>query len=294
MMTVSSMTGFARAEGAQDGYAWTWEVRSVNGKGLDVRSRLFGGERLEPAVRDAVSKRFKRGSIGVTLNVVRPDDTASYRVNRDLLGDLISLTEELDASSKLDAGTIADLLNVRGVLEAVEQTEDEDSRDARDAEILKTLDEVLGQLAENRAEEGAKLQALLNGHIDRIEEIVTAAENCAGARADAIRARLKRQIGELMDANQFDADRLHQEAALIATKVDVREEIDRLKAHIVAARDMLKKGGPTGRKLDFLCQEFNREANTLCSKANDIDLTNCGMELKVTIDQLREQVQNVE
>jgi uncharacterized protein (TIGR00255 family) len=210
------------------------------------------------------------------------------------LGDLISLTEELDASSKLDAGTIADLLNVRGVLEAVEQTEDEDSRDARDAEILKTLDVVLGQLAENRAEEGAKLQALLNGHIDRIEEIVTAAENCAGARVDAIRARLKRQIGELMDANQFDADRLHQEAALIATKVDVREEIDRLKAHIVAARDMLKKGGPTGRKLDFLCQEFNREANTLCSKANDIDLTNCGMELKVTIDQLREQVQNVE
>lgn len=293
-MTVSSMTGFGRAEGAGEGFGWVWELRSVNGKGLDVRARLNGAERLEAPVRDAVSKAFKRGNIGVTLNVTRPGENTSYRINRDLLADLVRLAEEFDNSSKLAAGTIADLLNVRGVLEAVEQTEDDASREAREGAMMATLDTAIAQLAENRDAEGVKLQELLQGHIERIEQTVVKAESCAGARADAIRARLHRQIGEVMEAGQFDADRLHQEAALLATKVDVREEIDRLKAHIAAARTMIGKGGAIGRKLDFLCQEFNREANTLCSKANDIELTGCGMDLKVIIDQLREQVQNVE
>ncbi|AUG53321.1 YicC/YloC family endoribonuclease [Thalassospira marina] len=293
-MTVSSMTGFGRAEGAGEGFAWVWELRSVNGKGLDVRARLNGAERLEAPVRDAVSKAFKRGNIGVTLNVTRPGENTSYRINRDLLADLVRLAEEFDNSSKLAAGTIADLLNVRGVLEAVEQTEDDASREAREGAMMATLDTAIAQLAENRDAEGVKLQELLQGHIERIEQTVVKAESCAGARAEAIRARLQRQIGEVMEAGQFDADRLHQEAALLATKVDVREEIDRLKAHIAAARTMIGKGGAIGRKLDFLCQEFNREANTLCSKANDIELTGCGMDLKVIIDQLREQVQNVE
>ncbi|AJD52571.1 TIGR00255 family protein [Thalassospira xiamenensis M-5 = DSM 17429] len=294
-MTVSSMTGFARTDGGAEGFGWTWELRSVNGKGLDVRTRLNGGfERLEPVVRDAVVKRFKRGNMGVTLNVVRPGETSAYRINRDLLAELVALAEEFDRASSLSAGTIADLMNVRGVLEAVEQQEDDDSRENLDAAILESFGEALDQLAAHRAEEGAKLDEMLRGHIDRIEETVLRAENCASVRSDAIKAKLKRQIDELMETGKFDPERLHQEAVLLATKADVREEIDRLKAHIIAARDMIQKGGAIGRKLDFQCQEFNREANTLCSKANDIELTNCGMELKVIIDQLREQVQNVE
>lgn len=294
-MTVSSMTGFARTDGAAEGFGWTWELRSVNGKGLDVRARLHGGfDRLEAKVRDAVSKRFKRGNIGVTLNVLRSADTSAYTVNRELLYELVSLAEEFDASSSLSAGTIADLMNVRGVLEAVEAQEDEATRDARDAAVLASLNDAIDQMAAHRAEEGTKLDAMLRGHIDNIEATVARAENCETARSDAIKQRLKRQVEELMDAGKFEPERLHQEAALLATKADIREEIDRLKAHITAARDMLAKGGSIGRKLDFLCQEFNREANTLCSKANDIELTNCGMELKVIIDQLREQVQNVE
>lgn len=294
-MTVSSMTGFARTDGAADGFGWTWELRSVNGKGLDVRVRLNGGfERLEAKVRDAVSQRFKRGNMGVTLNVVRSADTGAYSVNRELLAELVSIAEEFDNTSSLSSGTIADLLNVRGVLEAVETQEDEATRDARDDAVLASLADAIEQMADHRAEEGQKLDVMLRGHVDNIEETVTRAENCASARGDAIKERLKRQIEELMDAGKFDPERLHQEAALLATKADIREEIDRLKAHISAARDMLTKGGAIGRKLDFLCQEFNREANTLCSKANDIELTNCGMELKVIIDQLREQVQNVE
>ncbi|MDP2700052.1 YicC/YloC family endoribonuclease [Thalassospira sp.] len=294
-MTVSSMTGFARADGARDGFAWTWEVRSVNGKGLDIRAKLYGGyERLEPVVRDAVSQRFKRGNIGLALNVVRPGEGMRYRINRDLLNELVSLSETLDANSKMDAGTIADLLNVRGVLEAVEEQEDDDAREAREADILATLSVALDQMIESRAQEGGKLDVLLTGHIDQIAQTVARAEQTESARPDAIRARLQRQVSELLENGQFDIERLHQEAALLATKTDVREEIDRLKAHISAARSMIKQGGAIGRKLDFLCQEFNREANTLCSKANDIELTNCGMELKVSIDQLREQVQNVE
>ncbi|MEQ9347843.1 MAG: YicC/YloC family endoribonuclease [Thalassospira sp.] len=294
-MTVSSMTGFARTDGAAEGFGWTWELRSVNGKGLDVRVRLNGGfERLEAKVRDAVAKRFKRGNVGVTLNVVRSADTSAYQVNRELLSDLISLAEEFDNTSSLSAGTIADLMNVRGVLEVVETHEDEATRDARDAEVFASLNDAIDQMAVHRAEEGEKLDAMLRGHIDNIEATVTRAESCASVRADAIKERLKRQIEELMDAGKFEPERLHQEAALLATKADIREEIDRLKAHISGARDMLTKGGSIGRKLDFLCQEFNREANTLCSKANDVELTNCGMELKVIIDQLREQVQNVE
>ncbi|MBX2831592.1 MAG: YicC family protein [Rhodospirillales bacterium] len=294
-MTVSSMTGFARTDGAAAGFGWTWELRSVNGKGLDVRVRLNGGfERLEAKVRDAVAKRFKRGNVGVTLNVVRAADTSAYQVNRELLADLISLAEEFDNTSSLSAGTIADLMNVRGVLEVVETQEDETTREADDAEVLASLNDAIDQMAAHRAEEGEKLDAMLRGHIDNIEATVTRAEGCASVRADAIKERLKRQIEDLMDAGKFEPERLHQEAALLATKADIREEIDRLKAHITGARDMLSKGGPIGRKLDFLCQEFNREANTLCSKANDVELTNCGMELKVIIDQLREQVQNVE
>jgi len=294
-MTVSSMTGFARTDGAADGFGWTWELRSVNGKGLDVRVRLNGGfERLEAKVRDAVSKRFKRGNMGVTLNVVSASDGSTYQVNRELLSELVSLAEEFDNTSSLSAGTIADLMNVRGVLEAVETQEDDASRDARDGAVLASLSDAIDQMDAHRAEEGAKLDAMLRGHVDNIEATVTHAESCASARGDAIKERLKRQIDELMDAGKFDPERLHQEATLLATKADIREEIDRLKAHIIAARDMLTKGGAIGRKLDFLCQEFNREANTLCSKANDIELTNCGMELKVIIDQLREQVQNVE
>ena len=291
---LASMTGFARSEGDLGAYAWAWEARSVNAKTLDVRSRIAGGfDRLEPAARGAAAERFKRGNVSLTMTLKTADRLPRMRINRELLDDLIALADELEeagaARPRLDA-----LLSMRGVIEPVEE-EDETERAAAEAAMLDSLGEVLDRLATARAEEGARLAPVMSGHLDRIESLVADAKSCAAAQPEALTERLRSQVAELLDASPgLPEERLAQEAALLVAKADIREELDRLEAHIEQARGLLADGAAVGRRLDFLCQEFNREANTLCSKAADVELTRIGLDLKAVIEQFREQVQNIE
>ena len=276
-MALRSMTGFARTDGAIPGYRWTWEARSVNGKGLDIRLRLPSGfDRLEIPVRDRAAKLLVRGNCALTLTLSRDAPTASLKI---------------DAA----APTLDGILGLKGVLEMAESEEAPETREALDAAILASADATVAQLDAARAGEGAAIAEVLLGHLARIEALTAAAEACPARQPEAIRERLRRQVEDLLGAvPALDPQRLHQEAALIATKADIREELDRLKAHIGQARQMIVTGGPVGRKLDFLAQEFNRESNTLCSKSNDRELTGIGLDLKATVDQLREQIQNIE
>ena len=291
---VASMTGFARSEGDFGPYGWAWEARSVNAKSLDVRSRLPAGfDRLEPAARAAAAERFKRGNISLTLSLKTSERPPKMRVNRELLDDLVALAGEFEeagaARPRLDA-----LLAVRGVIETVED-EDEAERAGAEAAMLEGLGAVLDRLAAARREEGARLAPAMIGHLDRIETLVAAAKASAAARPEALTERLRTQVAELLQASPaLPEDRLAQEAALLVAKADIREEIDRLEAHIGQARGLMSGGEAVGRRLDFLCQEFNREANTLCSKASDVELTRIGLDLKAVIEQFREQVQNIE
>lgn len=295
-MTISSMTGFARAQGQDGPLSWVWEARSVNGKGLDVRARLAPGyEALELPAKEIAQKRFARGNVSLTLQV-RRDETAAtaVRVNEPLLRQLMDLAKHLPAH--VAPPSFDGLLAVRGVLEAADPADmDDAARAAHDAAVLATLAEALDALAAARAEEGARLAAVLDGHLDTIESLVTAAAGTAATRPEAAAERLKAHLAILLEAQPpVSEERLAQELALLATKLDVREELDRLTAHIAQARELMAAAGPCGRRLDFLCQEFNREANTLCSKAQDKDLTRIGLDLKVVVDQVREQVQNIE
>lgn len=296
--TISSMTGFARAQGQDDdlGLSWTWEARSVNGKGLDARVRWAQGyDALEIPAKEAIGRRFKRGNINVTLQVQRQDSApVGYRVNQALLDQLMALAKDLPGH--VAPPTFDGLLTVRGVLESADESEmDEDMRKAHEAAVLATLETALDDLAAARAAEGARMAGVLEEHLATIAQLTEAALQTAQVRPEAVRARLRAQLDLLLEAQPpVSEDRLAQELALLATKLDVREEIDRLRAHVAQARELLAAGGPCGRRLDFLCQEFNREANTLCSKAQDTDLTRIGLDLKAVIDQLREQVQNIE
>ncbi len=297
---IASMTGFARSQGAFGRLSWTWEIKSVNAKGLDLRARLPSGfDALDGPVRAGVSRRFKRGNITVSLNYKRATangEAASLKVNRELLDEILSIAEELAGSERIERPRLDALLAVRGVVELAEEAEEgEEERAAREAAMADTLAEALTALAENRAREGGVLAEALSRHVDQIETLTGEADGLAAMAPDAIKARLREQIAELLDATPaLSEDRLAAEAALLSTKADIREELDRLHAHVDAARALLSAGGPVGRKLEFLCQEFNREANTLCSKSFDVELTRIGLDLKVAIDQLREQVQNIE
>lgn len=290
-MPLSSMTGYARIGAEAPGLSFVWEARSVNGKALDARPRLPAGwERLEGPVREAVAARFKRGSIALTLQIVRVEEAAAYRVNRGLLDDLADLCR-----TRGQEPDIAALLAVRGVVEPAEAAAIDPGDEAVSAPVLAALGETLDQLAEMREAEGGRIAATLHDRLGEIEALVEEADGLAATRPEAIRARLLDQIAGLMEAPAgLDPDRLAQEVALLAAKADIREELDRLGAHIAAARALMGEDGAVGRKLDFLCQEFNREANTLCAKSNDAALTRLGLALKASVDQLREQVQNVE
>ncbi len=291
------MTGFARAQGRDETTAWTWEAKSVNGKGLDVRLRLPPGwDALEIPAREAVSKRFKRGNISLTLTVQHQGEQGGVRVNHALLDQLLGLVRDMeDKLPDVAAPRLDGLLTIRGVIEPVEAEETEEERATREAAVARTLMEALDALAAMREAEGRRLAEVLNGQIDRIMELKTAAEGCASLRVDAIRERLRTQLAQLLDAvPALPEERIAQEAALLAAKGDVREELDRLVAHVQAARELLAGGGAVGRRIDFLCQEFNREANTLCSKSGDVELTRIGLDLKAVIEQFREQVQNIE
>ena len=290
------MTGFAQAVGATGGYRWQWDVRSVNGRGLDVRVRLPQGlESLELKAREAVTRRLARGSVAVGLTVQREGGAGEVRLNENALASVLAAVSKLRATGDFDLPRPEGILAIKGVLEAVDSTEDEAAVAERTRAMLADLDKALLRLGEARAEEGARLTPIVERQLASIEAVVGRITALPSRRPAEIQRRLEEQLKRLLEAAPaLDAARLHQEAALLATKADVEEELVRLRAHIGAARDLLSSDEPVGRKLDFLSQEFNREANTLCSKSNDVEITRAGLELKATIDQMREQVQNIE
>lgn len=295
-MTVSSMTGFARSEGTASGYGWAWEIRSVNSRALDVRLRLPPGfERLEGAMRAAVSKKIVRGSVNGTLALDRSGKTPTLSVNHQALDQVIQLAVDLGNRIDAEKPRIDGLLSIRGVIEANEQQDSEEERAALDLAIHSSFDEALAALVTARSEEGARLAKIVADHVDEIASLTDQATSLAATQPAALEARLRKQIEEICGAEpRLSEERIAQEVALLLVKADIREELDRLKAHVAAAHDLLAATEPVGRRLDFLCQEFNREANTLCSKASDIELTRIGLDLKACIDRLREQIQNIE
>ena len=295
-MTLQSMTGFARREGTIGRYRWAWELRSVNGKGLDLRLRLAPGfERLEADVRRRLAEGFSRGNMQVSLSVSATDAPLQAVVNRDALAALLALRGEL--GDIIDAAPLRldSLISMRGIVDFREAEEDAAATGQRDAAVLEGLTGAIADLRDMRRREGMALAAVLESQIARIAELAAVIESDPSRTPGEILRRLEGQIAALLEsAVALDRDRLYQEAALLATKADLREEIDRLGAHVAAARDLLARGGPVGRKLDFLAQEFNRESNTICSKSNSAAVTAAGIDLKVVIDQFREQVQNLE
>ena len=290
------MTGFARAGGGAGARAWSWEARSVNGRGLDVRLRLPSGhDAIEPPARAAVAERFQRGSLSISLNLVEAPEGGAWRVNEAALDHAVEAARRLKARLPEAVLSVDGLLALRGVLETGEATESEEERAAREAAMLTSLAQALDALRKARREEGLRLQALLEERLVEIARLAADARLAAAAQPAALRARLKDQVEALLAASPgLSEERLAQEAALLAAKADIREELDRLDAHVAAARDLLKAGGAVGRRLDFLSQEFNREANTLCSKSSDVALTRIGLDIKAAIEQLREQAANVE
>ncbi len=295
-MTVQSMTGFARAEGGSDGIRWVWELRSVNGKGLDVRARLPQGyERLETEVRRMCTAAFNRGNIQVSLSVSGGTSALKPVLNEAALDAVLEIAEALQGRIDAERPRIDGLLNIRGLIDWRDAEVDPEAAAAEDAEWLEGLSRAIAALAQMRASEGAALKLALDGHVDAIEALVEGIEADPSRGVEAVRARLAEQVARLLDSSAgLDPARLHVEAALLATKADLTEEIDRLRAHVAATRDLLAAGGSVGRRLDFLAQEFNREANTICSKSNAASVTAAGLELKVLIDRLREQIQNLE
>lgn len=296
-MALASMTGFARVEGSEGDTRWTWELRSVNGKNLDLRLRLpTGMEELEGELKARAARVLSRGNVSANLSLQRAQGEAVLSVNEAALEAVLRAIQVLHRRMPDAApATLDGILAHKGVLELKEPEEDEAAQQALLRAVAASFDVALSALADMRALEGESIALVLSAHLDTIEAATRAAEALPARQTEAIKARLKALVEELVDAvPALDPQRLAQEAALLATKADVREELDRLAAHVSAARKLIADGGPIGRKLDFLAQEFNREANTLCSKSNDVALTSIGLELKAVIDQLREQVQNLE
>lgn len=295
-MTLQSMTGFARSEGTSGRYRWAWELRSVNGKGLDLRLRLPSGmEALETAFRDIASQTLSRGNIQAGLSLSASETKLEAVVNRDALDAVLALKQELGSAISDAPLSFDTLLSVRGLVEFREPVETEEVQSARNADIVAGFSAAVAALRTMREREGTSLYALLSTHIDRIEQLTSVINADPSRQPEHVRARLEAQIALIGDGTSgLDRERLYAEAALLATKADLREEIDRLTSHVSAARELLATGGPVGRKLDFLAQEFNRESNTICSKSNASAVTAAGIELKVVIDQFREQVQNLE
>ncbi len=295
-MALSSMTGFARSHGASGPYAFEWELKSVNAKGFDLRMRLPPGwDELEAFAKKRAGEVLSRGTVYANLNVKRTNAASMVRVNEDVLASVVKVASQLAGNIDAVAPSVDGLLAIKGVIEIVEPESDEAEDEAAKAAAAAAFDEALANLVAMRRREGMALGQILTQRMDEIEMLAKKAEAAPGRKPEAIRARLAEQIAMLMESSdRFDADRLNQEALLIAAKADIREELDRIASHISQVREMIGKGGPVGRRLDFLAQEFNREVNTCCSKSNDIELTNTGLEMKNVVEQFREQVQNLE
>jgi uncharacterized protein (TIGR00255 family) len=295
-MALSSMTGFARSHGTSGPYAFEWELKSVNAKGFDLRMRLPPGwDELEPLTRKRAAEVLSRGTVYANLTVKRANALSTVRVNEDVLASVVKIAGELAGRIDAVAPSIDGLLAIKGVIEVVEPDSDEAEDAAAKAAAAAAFEQALNHLIEMRKREGVTLGQILSQRMDEIESLMKKAEAAPGRKPEAIRARLAEQIAALLEASdRFDSDRLSQEAVMIAAKADIREELDRIASHISQAREMIRKGGAIGRRLDFLAQEFNREVNTCCSKSNDLELTNTGLEMKNVVEQFREQVQNLE
>ena len=295
-MALSSMTGFARGQGLTGAYAWSWEIKSVNAKGLDVRFRLpTGWDGVEMPARARAAEKLSRGTVYANLAVERKGMEPRVKVNEPVLGAVLVTLKEL--SGKVDAAppSLDGILSLKGVIEVTEEDEREEDHRAAETAIIAGFQQALTSLVAMREAEGATLGRLLSTRLDEVAALAERAERAPGRKPEAIRARLAEQVATLLSANErFDSDRLHQEAVLLAAKADIREELDRLASHVAQAKKLLTDGGAIGRKLDFLAQELHRESNTLTAKANDVDLTNIGLELKSVVEQFREQVQNLE
>jgi uncharacterized protein (TIGR00255 family) len=295
-MALSSMTGFARSHGASGPYTFDWELKSVNAKGFDLRLRLPPGwDELEAHAKKRAGEVLARGTVYANLNVKRANALAAVRINEDVLASVIKVAGQLAGKLDAVAPSIDGLLAIKGVIEVVEPEADEEEDEAAKMAAASAFNEALDNLLAMRRREGTTLGQVLSQRMDEIEVLAKKAEASPGRKPEAIRARLAEQVQALLDASdRFDADRLNQEALLIAAKADVREELDRIASHISQTRELIGKGGSIGRRLDFLAQEFHREVNTCCSKSNDLELTNTGLEMKSVIEQFREQVQNLE
>jgi len=293
---LASMTGYARAQGGVPGISFSVEIKSVNGRGLDMRMRLTPGhDALEPEIRRRVGKALSRGSVSVTLNVEREGEEGRVVINHAALDAVLGALREIASRVDAEKPTLDGILGLKGVLEQHEAPLDADAEERLHTAIYDAVERALADLRNARQSEGRALKDILSRQVDEIARLRDLAEAHPGRGRDVILARLKEQIADLMAASpSLGEDRLMQEALLLATKADIREELDRLTAHVASARSLLGEGGPVGRKLDFLSQEFNREANTLCSKSNAVELTAIGLDLKAVIDQFREQVQNLE
>ena len=296
-MPVKSMTGFGRATGQDGDASWSWEIRTVNNRGLDVRLRLPAGlEGLEPRLREALGERIKRGSCTAGLALNAPAMTGAFRLNESLLLTLAELAERARAlTGRSKPVPLAALLGMRGVIEFAETLPAEAAPSPLADALFASFQRALNEAVSIRQAEGERLRTVLLEKLKEIESLTREAEVSPERSPEAIADRLRLQIQRLLSEGAgFDEARLHQEAVLIATKADIEEEVQRLQAHVAAARELLEEADPVGRRLEFLAQEFQREANTLCAKANAPELTRIGLRLKTAIDQIREQVQNVE
>lgn len=294
-MTISGMTGFARAEGEHAGQRWIWEVKSVNGRGLDLKLRLPPGwDALEPAARAAASAKFKRGSLQASLNLARdPSAAALLKVDLALVERLLQMGETF--GDRVRKPSWDGLLGVRGVVQTEDaQEQSEEERAAFEAALLAGFQDALAKLAEARQAEGRALRAVFSEAADRMEALIAAARASAAAAPSAALERIKQRLESLSPEVKLDPGRVAQEAAIAATRADVQEELERLAAHTLELRQLLTKPEPAGRRLDFLSQELTREANTLCSKSADLELTRIGLDLKTLVDQIKEQAANVE
>ncbi len=295
-VTLKSMTGFARGDGMHGDTSWNWEARSVNGRTLDLRFRLpTGFEALEIRARGLAQEKLARGNCTINLWVRRETGRAEIRLNETALRQAEAVAERARDLTGLKHARLDTLLGMRGVVETAEAEESEEALAALHLAMIASLAGTLDELVRARSGEGERLQAVIEKQLKTIARLIEIAAATAAQQPAAIAARLAELVARLSEASAtLDPERLHQEALLLAARADIQEELDRLRAHVAAANELIASGQPVGRKFDFLAQEFNREANTICSKAADIETTRTGLELKTVIDQLREQVQNIE
>jgi uncharacterized protein (TIGR00255 family) len=295
-MTLKSMTGFGRSAGVHGETSWHWEARSVNGRSLELRFRVPSGvEGLEIKARSVAQEKLARGNCSLSLSLRRETGELAIRLNEGALGQALAAAGRAQALTQLAPPGLDTLLGMRGVVEVVEGEESEEAQAKLEEALIKGLTVALDQLVAARTAEGARLTSVMANQLSQIASLVELAANAAARQPEVVRQRLTEQVARLIETGAgVDPERLHQEALLIAAKADIQEELDRLRSHVAAAKDLLAQDQPAGRRLEFLAQEFNREANTICSKASDIEISRAGLELKTVIDQLREQVQNIE